>query len=56
MELSHVCCLPCRRVLQAMHQAKIEESLAQAKALRTAMANGTLAEMVHSPVISQIVF
>ncbi|XP_052783710.1 inositol 1,4,5-trisphosphate receptor type 1-like isoform X3 [Mya arenaria] len=34
-----------RRVLQAMHHAKIEEALAQTKALQKAMAAGTLAEM-----------
>lgn len=35
-----------RRVLQAMHQAKIEETIAQAKALKKAMKNGEMATMV----------
>lgn len=34
-----------RRVLQAMHQAKIEETIAQAKALKKAMKNGAMATM-----------
>ncbi|XP_053404110.1 inositol 1,4,5-trisphosphate receptor type 2-like isoform X2 [Mercenaria mercenaria] len=34
-----------RRVLQAMHHAKIEETIAQAKALKKAMKNGAMATM-----------
>ncbi|KAH3809582.1 hypothetical protein DPMN_137955 [Dreissena polymorpha] len=34
-----------RRVLQAMHQAKVEEALAQAKELKKAMAQGNMATM-----------
>ena len=42
----------CRRVLQAMHHAKIEETIAQAKALMKAMKTGGMVADV-STVIHQ---
>jgi len=38
----------CRRVLQAMHHAKVEEAVAQAKNLKKAMMTGAMAEMVRN--------
>ena len=36
----------CRRLLHAMHQAKMEEAIQQAKALQKAMQTGQMATMV----------
>lgn len=38
----------CRRLLHAMHQAKVEEAVQQAKALRKAMETGKLAQTVSA--------
>ncbi|KAL4219957.1 hypothetical protein ACF0H5_020368 [Mactra antiquata] len=44
-----------RRVLQAMHQAKIEETIAQAKALKKAMKNGEMAAMAVMSIRKNLV-
>ena len=49
--LSTRCCFFCRRSLHAQHQAKVEEAVEQAKALRKAMKAGHVAAQVNSSQI-----
>ena len=50
-QLTCKCLLLLRRLLNAMHQAKIEDAIQQAKALKKAMETGQLATVVSCQCI-----